>query len=306
MLMGLPKDNLTFVNLNDLMALVQDIVAAKESGLVIVANKYERTAIDQIIQTNIKNTQNRIPFLIWLIRTPSFTPGEFEDFAVYTGSKYFSKERGDKLIECHKEDLGRTNALLISRHGEGAAFGGAGTEEAKKARIAELKQKRDDEPMKMMKDRLNFRISAISAAMGIIKVGTPSDGETEHVRLKVRNVVKSVQAAMSGGVVKGGGLALKQVAERLPDNMLSAALQIPYIKIQENAGGKLEIGKDVFDAFEVVKVILEQACSTAWLLINSFAIIEHRSEADRKDAAEIIAKAYNESKKPINHESFYE
>lgn len=278
-----------FVNLNDLMALVTEVTKNGEQGLIIIANKYERTAIDQAIKSNVFLAQNRNPYRNHLLRTPSFTPGEFEDFATFVGAKYFSKEKGDKVLEARLSDCGRASNLKVSKHGDGIVIGGAGKKEDINKRIVELKFKLEEEKVKMFKGRLEQRIASLASAIGIIKVASPSDGETEHIRLKTRNAVKSSQAALAEGVVRGGGLALKEIADTLPeDNILKEALKAPYEAIQRNAGGKLEI-PDIYDALKVIRTALEQACSQAWLLINTRTLIVFRTEPDRKDAAEVVA-----------------
>ena len=69
-------------------------------------------------------------------------------------------------------------------------------------------------------------------------------------------------------MVKGGGLALKEIAEKLDENILTEALKSCYEQIQENAGGELKIG-NVLDPVKVVRVALENACSVAGTLITT-------------------------------------
>jgi len=282
-----------FVNLNDLLPLVKEVSSMGEEGLLIVANKYEKQAIDQILRVNIFNLQNRSSFKIHLVRTPSFTPGEFEDLSVFVGAKYFSKEKGDKILEAkHNKDmshLGRASIFKISKNGDGIILGGAGSQESIKNRIWDLVLKEKDEKVEMIKNRIKQRIASLASSIGIIKVASPSDGETEHIRLKVRNAVKSAQSAREDGTVRGGGLALKEIAESLKPNILTEALKAPYEQIQSNGGGKVEIPDWLEDSVKVVRTALEQACSTAWLLINTSTLIAFRTERDRYDSAQIIA-----------------
>lgn len=289
---GLPilVTDFDFVNLNDLAALGREVANQGESGLIIVANRFERPAIEQIIRSNIANIQNKVSFKVYLVKTPSFTPGEFEDLAVYLGAVYFSKERGDKILECQVADLGRTSKFNISVAGDGIAIGGNGSKAMIDYRIADLKKKLADEKVKMLKGRIEQRIAALASAIGIIKVASPSEAETENIRLKTRNAVKSVSAAVKEGMVRGGGQALKEIADDLPENnILKDALKVPYEQIQRNAGGKLEI-LEIYDALKVVRTAIEQACSQAWLLINTSTAIAFRGEPDRKDAAEALAQ----------------
>jgi len=69
-------------------------------------------------------------------------------------------------------------------------------------------------------------------------------------------------------VVKGGGLALKEISEKLEKNVLTDMLQAPYEKIKENAGGKIKIGKDIIDPVKCIIVALENACSVASTFIT--------------------------------------
>jgi chaperonin GroEL len=291
-----------FVNMNDCQAIVQDMAKAGEEGVIIIANKYERMAIDQIIHTNKFNAQNRSPFRIHLVRTPSWTPGEYEDFATYVGGRYFSKEQGDKVLECQPGDLGRTGSFKVSKIGDGIALAGGGSKKDVDKRILELKLKLEDEKVKLIKARLEQRIASLASSIGIIKVASPSEAETEHIRLKTRNAVKSAQAAVAEGVVRGGGLALKEIADKLPEgNILKEALKAPYETIQKNAGGKLKI-PEIYDAVKVIRTALEQACSQACLLINTRTAIAFRSERTNDDAAEIIAAGFGNMPKPSRKE----
>ena len=283
-----------FVNMNDLIPVFKDLSANGEQGVVVIANSYGKLAINQVIQTNIFNAQNRSPFRIWLVKTPSFTPRKFLDLAIFTAGRYFSKEKGDKLNEAKVEELGRANEFRLTKMGvgEGVIIGGAGKKEDIGKRILELKLLLADEKVKLIKNALQQDIAALAQSIGIIKVGSPSEAETEHIRLKTKNMVKSCQAAFAEGAVRGGGLALKEISDELEDgNILKEALKVPYETIQRNAGGKLEIPENLYDATKVIRTAVEQACSQALMLINTNVIIAFLSEGNQKDSAKIIADA---------------
>ena len=279
-----------FVNLNDIFALVQETAKTGEPGLVVVANRYERLAIEQVIKSNVFNTQNRNPYKVYLVKTPSFTPGEFEDLAIYLGTRYFSKERGDKVLDARLEDLGRASGFKISVSGEGIAIGGNGKKENVDKRIEELKQKLAEEKVKMLKGRVEQRIASLASAIGTIKVASPSEGETENIRLKTRNAVRSSQAAVKEGVVQGGGLALKEISDELSeDNILKEPLKAPYEIIKRNSGKEPELA-DVYDAVKIVRTAVEQACSQAWMLINTSTIIAFQTDRNFNDAAKMVVE----------------
>lgn len=280
-----------FVNLNDLMALLSDLGKQGDQNIVVIANKFERMAIDQIIRGNLLNAQNRHPFRVWLVQTPSRTPSEYENLAIFLGARYFSKEKGESILEAKVEELGRASKFNISKNGDGLALGGAGKQSDINIRIADLRKKMDDMKVEMIKNRVSQEIASMASATGIIKVASPSDGETEHIRLKTKNAVKSAQAAISEGIVPGGGFALKKISDKLPaDNILKEALRVPYEIIERNSGGKIGI-TGVFDAVKVIRTAVEQACSQAWLLINTSTAIAVRNPRDFGDAADKIYEA---------------
>src|SRR3990167_8569412 len=81
---------------------------------------------------------------------------------------------------------------------------------------------------------------------------------------------KGTKTAMRDGVVKGGGLALKEIVEKLPQSILTEPLKAPYQRIQENAGEPFEIPDHILDPYLVVKAEVENACSVAGTLITTF------------------------------------
>jgi len=282
-----------FVNLNDISGIVQEVAKNGEEGLILIANKYQRTAIEQVLKTNIFNTRNKVNFKVHLVKTPSFTPEEFEEMAIFLGARYFNKRKSDKVVEAKLEDLGRASVFQISQAGDGLAIGGGGKEEDIQKRIDWLREKLDKEKVKQIKVNIERRIASLATKIGIIKVASPSEGETEHIRLKTKNAVKSCEAALAEGVVEGGGKALKKVSETLPDGILKEALPHPYEIIQRNGGGDDE----VYDAHKVIRTAVEQACSQAWLLINTKTIIAFRNELDLKDVADKVVEAIEKGKK---------
>ena len=294
-----------FLNINDIQNIAQDVSRADERGLIVIANKYERIGIEQTIKINLTNIQNRSAFKIYLVRTPSFSSRKYEDLAVFLGARYFSKEKGENVIECKMEELGRASMFKVSKIGEGIAIGGAGKKEDVNRRLLELKMLHADEKVKMLKNAFEQDIAALASSIGIIKVGSPSDGETEHIRLKTKNAVRSCQAAIKEGVVRGGGLTLKEISDTLDEgNILKEALKTPYDTIQRNAGGKLEIPENLYDALKVVRTAIEQSCSQALMLINTNVIIAFRTERGQDEAAEIIAEAMNKNKGTNKREDY--
>jgi len=132
----------------------------------------------------------------------------------------------------------------------------------------------------MFKEKLKRRIASLAAGVGIIRVGAMTETERGYLKLKIEDAVAAGRAAIEEGVVPGGGLTLKAVAEELgEDNILYEPLKAPYETIQENAGGSLEIGEDILDPVKVTRLALENACSAAGILITTETAISERRKS---------------------------
>ena len=89
-----------------------------------------------------------------------------------------------------------------------------------------------------------------------------------YLMKKIKNGVGATKNALKEGVVRGGGLALKEIAERLPHNILAKALTAPYEQIAENAGEKLDIPEPVIDPVKTEKTAVRLATSVVSLLLT--------------------------------------
>jgi chaperonin GroEL (HSP60 family) len=100
-------------------------------------------------------------------------------------------------------------------------------------------------------------------------------------KLKAENAFSSAQNALKSGVVKGGGLALKEIGETV-DNILSKAIQAPYNQIQDNSGGIIKIDDSVIDPLSVTISALQSACSLAGMLITTEVAVAFKNKENEK------------------------
>ena len=103
------------------------------------------------------------------------------------------------------------------------------------------------------------------------------------------------KAALQEGYVKGGGLALKEIAETLSENdILRPALIACYEQIQENAGGNLVIGEDIIDPVKAIRLALLHAVSVAANLATVKVIIAEEDDRNVVEGYKQIAGAIHE------------
>ena len=86
--------------------------------------------------------------------------------------------------------------------------------------------------------------------------------------------MNSCKGALEGVMVRGGGIALQEVGAELGQySILASILCRPYQRIQQNAGGILEIGPDVMDSYLCAKAGIENAVSVIRTLITVEGVI---------------------------------
>lgn len=248
-------------------------------------------------------------FLIYPVAVPSLRTEQFEDLSVYVGATFINKDTGKKLEGIREADCGfleklvvkdtdaKEDATVIGGRGEkdGNVAMGEGnelkTKSAVQQRIEILKGQIEETKVELHKKLLEKRIASISAAVGIIRVGSSSQAESLYLKLKIEDAVYACKAALQEGYVKGGGLCLKEIAEALPESILTGALKAPYEQIQSNAEGSLEIGDEVIDPAKAVRLEVEHAVSVTSQMVTLKIIVAEPREKNPAEGYEAIARA---------------
>lgn len=291
---------------NDMLArfLVQKFETTK---IIIMAPDFS----EQVLVNMILARQNGT--FIWAVKIPSLRTEVMEDIAVYCGAKLCDKNKGDKLQSVTKESLGYLERLIVKdveTKEDAIALGGNGEKEMQvieqtkkgeqkknvmstpiRERIKMLKGQLEETKEPQFKMLMERRIASMASAGGIIRVGSPTDAESLPLKLKIEDDVFACRAALKSGYVKGGGLCLKEISEKLPkESILKEAILAPYKQIQENAGGSLEIGKDVIDPTDAVYYAVEHATSVVASLITIKNLVVEEPEMQTGEGEMAIAK----------------
>lgn len=234
------------------------------------------------------------------IKCAALRTEQLQDLAVYTGATIIDKETGAKVENASYSDLGFATKIIIrdtENKDEAVLLGGKGEQVKHKEKnlIAErqeiLKKQMLEVKNELAKIVLERRIANLSSAVGVIRVGSSSTSESLYLKLKIEDGVFSCKSALEEGYVVGGGMCLKKIAEKLPKNILTESLKAPYEQIQKNAGGFIEIEKDVIDPTKVVRLIVEHGVSVAATLLTTHAVVPEIREKSPAEGYEAIARA---------------
>lgn len=240
-------------------------------------------------------------FFCYPISTPSLRTEQYEDLATYCDAVFVNKNEGKKLKDVTRYNLGFLEKIVVKdveAREDAVATGGRGMVETEgksaiSKRIEILKGQLVEMKQDQFKKLIERRIANMAAAVGIIRVGASSQAESLYRKLKIEDAVYAAKAALRGGYVKGGGVCLKEIADKLPESILTEALKAPYDQIQKNAGGKLDIDKDIIDPTEAVVFAVEHATSVVAHLATVDILIPEAVERTPGDGYNDIATAIN-------------
>lgn len=145
---------------------------------------------------------------------------------------------------CEKAVITKDNTTLI---------GGNGDSDKIQARINEIQAQMDNCKSDYDKKRYAERLGKLSNGVAIIKVGAATESELKEKKLRIEDALNATRAAVSEGIVIGGGAALVEAYVALKDELKSDvvdvqkgikvvmdALLAPIAQIAENAGYNAE------------------------------------------------------------------
>lgn len=233
----------------------------KVREVVIVARAFNEEAI-YACQENTKRG-----FKIYPINAPYTDQVEvMKDMAAVLGGTFINCEE-TALEDMTLSDVGFATKVTAYRYN--AIFTGEGKGIEERVRTLELEKKGDVSDFS--KAALSTRIAQMTNGFALLKVTGTSDAERKDRYDKAVDGCNAVKSALQEGTVKGGGLALKEIADTLPDTyLLKEPIKAPYNQIQANAGEEIVIEPWVRDSLKSVRIGLEQAASGAMQLATTF------------------------------------
>jgi chaperonin GroEL len=150
----------------------------------------------------------------------------FEDFARITGATVVDPAAGTSLKQFAMSWLGTCDKLITTKD-ETRVIGIKDISEY----VEQLSQGSDEDKL---------RASWLQTKVATLKLGANSESELSYVRLKAEDARNAAYLALQDGIVPGGGVALMQAADALPDTVggriLHKALYAPITQIITNAG----------------------------------------------------------------------
>ena len=145
---------------------------------------------------------------------PSFGYRQHElmqDIALSVGATYFSARTGDDLSLIEYSDLGTAKKVIASKS-ETILVKDNSMDEEIKNRIDQLWDQHKLLESDSERDFVLSRIASLSGGIGVIYVGGNTDMEQKELFDRVDDAVCAVRAALSDGILPGGGVALHNIS----------------------------------------------------------------------------------------------
>lgn len=223
---------------SDILPLLEKCAQAGKKDLVIIADDVEGEALSLLVLNKLKGAFNSL-----VLKAPAF--GErrkaiLEDIAFLTGAEVVSDDRGVKLEEAELDVLGAA-AKVIATKDESTIIKGAGSAAEIKMRIGLINSQAELATSDYERGEFEKRAAALSGKVAVIKVGGATETEIDEKKYRVDDAVAATKAALSEGIVPGGGVTLLNLADSIKGNdagakIVRAAMKAPFVTIMENAG----------------------------------------------------------------------
>ena len=283
-----------------------DQVMKEPRPLVVLAEKVDGSALGMLVANNQHKTIQAVA-----VRAPGFGHRRVHhlgDLAAFTGGQVITDEAGLTLAHVKAESLGHARRVVVTE--DSATFiEGAGTHEAVEARLNEIRtglaRATQDRDVEVLEERL----AKLALSLAVIKVGAPTDVVLNERMRRTQGALAATQAAVSEGIVAGGGTALLRIAPALDAlsqdgeygrgvDVVRKVLPEPLYWIASNAGfdGQATIDqvkampdghgldalsgefgdlfdKGVVDPVRVTRLSLEHAASVAALMLTTEALV---------------------------------
>lgn len=302
-----------FENIESELMPVLQLASRDSKPLVIVAEDFSEKSLSAMVFNHLNNRMKIIA-----IKAPYY--GEerknyMQDLAIASGAKFFQKINGDSLSNLELEHFGRCAQVECGKN-KTVFVGLSGDSEEVKKRIDSIKETIKTQDLSHQEaKRYQERITKLSSAVAIIKLGAYTQSEMREKKDRARDALEAVISAQKEGVLAGGGITLFNISKsklKRTKSEIDCGIQIlenvlisPLKKLCENSeeisfktiknklkgksktygydfskkkyGDMFEMG--VIDPTTVTKSALENAVSAAsTLLTTNYSIVIQQEE----------------------------
>lgn len=300
-------------SMKEIIQLLESMAATGKKDMLLIAEDVEWEALASLILNKIRWMLNVVA-----VKAPGFGDRKKEilkDIATVTGATLITDQLGIKLEDATIDMLGKADKVIVNKDETIIVDGKWDTDEINdranqiRAQIWITKSDYD-------KEKLAERLAKLVGWVAVIKVWAATEMEMKNKKFKIEDALNATRAAIEEGIVAGWGSVLVQLSKTLGDvkledqeeqvavEIIQQAIQYPLKQIADNAGFKwdwvvekikeskdMDFGFDartgeftnlkkagIIDPAKVIRVSLENAVSTAAMLLTTEAVVVDKPE----------------------------
>jgi chaperonin GroEL len=302
---------------------ILELVSSEGRPLLIIAENVDGEAQAALILNIIRGSLK-----VCAVKAPGFGDDKLanlEDIATLTGGTVISEERGQKLEDVSRTQLGSCHTIRVDDE-KTLIVGGKGNREEIEERMKLIESQIRISDAEFRIHELKRRLASLCGGVAVIKVGAATETELKEKKMRIDDALNATKAAVEEGVVVGGGITLLRAIKSLDTlsfdddravgvSIIRRSLEEPVRQIGKNSGlegaeviarlkgetnpfigynakkGVYEdlIANGVIDPAKVVRIGLQNAGSIAGMILSTEVIItDYDDEKDHKTQTIII------------------
>ena len=300
-------------SMKEIIQLLESMAATGKKDMLLIAEDVEWEALASLILNKIRGMLNVVA-----VKAPGFGDRKKEilkDIATVTWATLITDQLGIKLEDATIDMLGKADKVIVNKDETIIVDGKWDTDEINdranqiRAQIWITKSDYD-------KEKLAERLAKLVGWVAVIKVWAATEMEMKNKKFKIEDALNATRAAIEEWIVAGWGSVLVQLSktlwkmkledqeEQVAVEIIQQAIQYPLKQIADNAGFKwdrvvekikeskdMDYGFDartgeftnlkkagIIDPAKVIRVSLENAVSTAAMLLTTEAVVVDKPE----------------------------
>lgn len=230
-------------SVQEFLPILEKLAQAGKKDVVLIAEDIEGEALGVLILNKLKGTFNTVG-----IKAPAFGDRRkdvLNDIAVLTGARVIAEDQGMSFENVDLDVIGSARKVIVGKD-ETTIVEGAGSVADVENRILQIRTQAKNATSEYDAEQLEKRAAALGGKVAVIKVGGVSETEIEEKKFRVDDAVAATKAALSEGIVPGGGITLVNLSDKIVvgtadelaagKQLLKTALLRPFYELMHNSG----------------------------------------------------------------------